>query len=83
MLREDTRPDVVNQVGVDETDLPIVARLTDPMKLPPEVQQLARAEVEFDDGQTGNITLIYPVQSPWGVHEILGDKIRGVWRRQT
>lgn len=69
-------PRVSAQQGIDSTQTYMEIRLTEPIALPPEIKAGAIAKMTVA-GREGEFQLLPAIPSPYGVDEILGQKLSG------
>jgi hypothetical protein len=81
-LKPDGRPRTIYYPGIDDSEEPLTGRLIEPP--PPKLPNKGTIEIrEVSRTRQGTFKLVHPTQSPFGVNEILGDRIYVVFRQQS
>jgi hypothetical protein len=67
-----------NTPGVNDASERMSGRMTEPQQVPLQISNLSEADAVIN-GQPGRFLLRIPTQDAWGVSDVLGDRIYGIF----
>lgn len=78
MNTQDNKSPQADAPGVNAAQERMQGYAVDPMLMPARIRNLAEADAVID-GKTGRFILRIPTQSAWGVNQVIGDRIYGIF----